>query len=483
MEPSHGSGRISHIFKMFWRKLFPRWSTIILSLVVAAVPLGLPAAGSAPLPAALPEDLLPELKRLLSSATSQSPTMVSANLDLASAEAARYSDRAGLWPSLGAGGSYDTVETSTNSGGVTSSSKTTGPQYNIYFSQAIFHWGTIKAQAEIGSIRLRMAERSYAEAYRGLASSIRTGYLALVQKKIYLKNLQANVKAAESYLSLMEARRQDGRISEGDLAAPRLAVDEARIYADKALDDYESSRRILARLAGVPDISDESVPMMIPKPTFAAETIGAYFEEMKREGLDNTLAVENLKDAIEQSALNYKIQKYRLYPNFNLSAGMDHSNLTSISGGRPSISAVTTKRLGLSANWTIFDGFATRGAKLSALAAKRASEMRLKTYKETTGESARSLEKQIGFAGRLMDLTETRNALQQAAVQKVRSDVESGVSPQTLLDTTIQNANSAEYAAAAARAEFLLRWSDYLSLLGADPVVNNLPARYLHNGK
>ena len=99
------------------------------------------------------------------------------------------------------------------------------------------------------------------------------------------------------------------------------------------------------------------------------------------------------------------------------------------------------------------------------------------------GESARSLEKQIGFAGRLMDLTDVRRQLAAAAVDKVSNDVKSGVSPQSLLDTIVQNANLAEIAAVGARADFLSRWSDYVSLLGADPVVNNLPARYLRNGK
>lgn len=465
---------------MLWRKLIPHWCSIQVGLIAALLPLGVRA--EAPLPAAMPEDLLPQLKQLLNSAVNQSPSMLMANLDVASAEANRYGDAAGLWPSLGGSGRYAYTETAISSN-TSSKSKTDGFQYNLYLNQPVFHFGALKAQADIGKIRVRIAERSYAEAYRSLASTIRTSYLTLIQKKISLRNTRVNVKAAENYLSVMEARRADGRVSEGDVQGPRLSVQEAHIAEEKTQEDYDYSRRVLSRLAGVPEIADENVPLEIPKPTFAAETIGAYFEEMKRNGVENPLSIQNFQDIITQNKLSYKIAKVRLYPKFGLSASIDQSNLTTVNGGVPTLTAVTTTNYGFGGSWTIFDGFATRGAKLSALAAIRVAEQKLKAFKEASSESARSLEKQIGFAGRLMDLTETRAALADAAVRKVQTDVESGVAPQTTLDATMQVANSAQLAAQGTRAEFLSRWADYVSLLGADPVLNNLPPRYLRNGK
>jgi len=466
---------------MRWRKLVTRWCSIQVGLIAAAIPLALSA--QSPMPAALPEDILPGLKPLLEQAIKQSPSMLAASIDLASAEAYAYTDRSGLWPSVSGYGRYAHTETAV-SAKTSSRTKTDGPLYGVSLSQPVFYWGSLKAQADIGTLRTRIAERQYAEAYRLLVLSIRSQYLSVIQKKVTWRNQRFALKAAESNLSLQEARLRDGRISEGDVMAPRLQVDESRIYADKAQEDYDSSRRTLARLAGAPDISDDLIPTEIPKPTFARETVGAFFEQMKKSGADNTILLQTYVDAIRQSDLTYRIAKTRLYPKFLFSVNYDLQNQTNVDAAKtPTLTAINTLTVGFGANWTIFDGFATRGAKLSALAAKRLAEQRLKTFKESTSESAASLEKQIGFSGRLMDLTETRRSLADAAVTKVGNDVKSGVSPQTALDAVTQTANTAELAAYTARASFLSSWSEYVSMLGADPALNNLPPRYLRNGK
>lgn len=465
---------------MRWRKLLTRWFSIQVGVIAAAVPFSLSA--QSPMPAALPEDILPGLKPLLQQAVNQSPSMLAANIENATAEAYAYGDRSGLWPSVSAYGRYEHAESAVSAKSSTTT-KTDGPTYGISFSQPIFYWGSLKAQADIGTLRIRIAERQYAEAYRLLALSLRNQYLTLIQKKMTLSNQRQVLKSTESNLALQEARLRDGRISQGEIISPRLQVDEARITTDKAQEDYETARRALARLVGIAEIADDSVPSDIPKPTFAPETIGAYFEQMKRSGAENSILLQTYLDTIQQNELAYKIAKTRLYPKFLISGSFNQINQTSVVGGTPSITAITTTAIGVGANWTIFDGFATRGAKLSALAAKRLAEQRLKTFKETTTETARALEKQIGFAGRLMDLTEIRKALADDAVKKVESDVRSGVSSQTGLDTFTQTANTAALAALTARANFLSSWSEYVSVLGADPALNNLPPRYLRNGK
>lgn len=438
------------------------------------------------MPAALPEDLLPGLKQLLEIGVKQSPSMLAANIDVATAEAYGYADRAPLWPSISGYGQYAHTETSiARTSSASSTTKSDGPQYGLSFSQPVFYWGALKAQADIGTLRNRIAERQYAEAYRLLALSLRNQYLLLVEKKITLRNQLQVLKSTESNLSLQEAKLRDGRISQGDVIFPRLQVDEARITTDKAREDYDYSRRTVARLAGVPEVSDESVPSTVPKPTFAPETIGAFFEQMKHTGADRAILLQTYLDTIEQSELTYRIAKKRLYPKFLIGGSYNQQNLTGIDPGtgKPTLTAINSTNVYFGANWTIFDGFATRGAKLSALAAKRLAEQRLKNFKETTVETAQSLEKQIGFSGRLMDLTETRKALADDAVKKIGNDVKSGVASETALDTFTQTAYAADLAAANARASFLSSWSEYVSVLGVDPALNNLPPRYLRNGK
>jgi outer membrane protein, multidrug efflux system len=452
-----------------------------ISVLTAALLAGAGVAQSQTLPAALPEDLLPELRQLLDSATKQSPNILSKNLEIAQAEANNIVERANLLPNINGYGSYSFKETSIT--GASNKSKNDGFFYGVGFSQPIFHWGALKAQADIGKIGVKMAEHDYAEAYRALILTVRSQYLTLIQKKMTVRNLRDGVRATESYLALQEARLRDGRISAGEILAPRLAVEESRIYAERAEVDFDYTRRTLATLTGVSEIPESSIPNELPKPAYAKETVLAYFEAMQHIGPDQTYMAAYYNDAIKLNDLRYKVARTRLLPKFGLSAGYSQENITTVFGNSVNQSAVTSLNYGVNSYWTIFDGLATRGAKLSALAAKRLAERRYDSYKKATGEQIKMLERQIGFAGRLMDLTDTRKDLAQAAVRKVSEDVKSGVSSQSILDNFTQSANKAELEALSARAEFLNRWAEYVSILGVDPVLNTLPPRYLRNGK
>ena len=193
------------------------------------------------------------------------------------------------------------------------------------------------------------------------------------------------------------------------------------------------------------------------------------------------------RQSIEQAQMRYRIARVRLLPKFSLSASYNQSNYSQIerlaTGDRVVQTELTSTVYGITGFWTLFDGLATRGAKLSALAAKRLAERSLDTYLESTSESIRLLEKQIGFSGRMMDLTDTRRQLAFAAVKKVSDDVRSGVSPQATLDKFTAEAYDSELASLSAQAEFLSHWSEYVSLLGVDPVLANISPRYLRHGK
>ena len=433
-------------------------------------------------PAALPEDILPGLRPLLDTALKQSPSMLSANLTVATADANAIVDRSGLYPSLSGYGQYVNTQEAISSN-TNSRSTTNGPVYGLNFTQPVFQWGALKHQADLGTLRVSIARRQYAEAYRTLALSVRSQYLGLIQKKITLRNTRNQEKSAADLLSLQEEKLRDGRISAGDIVEPRLGVQEAQIGVDKSLEDYEASRRMLAHLIGVESIDDSQVPDDIPKPTYAPETSHSFFEQTARDPLANNVLLQTYSDTIKQDDLTYKIQKVRLYPKFNLFANYTQENQTNVdtSAQRPVLTAITVTTIGVGANWTIFDGFATRGAIRSALASKRLAERQLADYSATTVESLKSLEKQIGFAARLMDLTETRRTLAVAAIDKVSNDVKNGVSPQTLLNAVTQNADVATLTAVSARADFLSRWSEYLSLSGVDPVLEKLPPSYFHH--
>jgi outer membrane protein TolC len=463
--------------KSFRRKGLSALLAGTITMVAGVIPLC-----AAPLPMGLPEDQLPGLKQLLESAVHQSPTILSASLDLAEAEANVYVYRSGQLPSVSGSVQYSFNETAVSSN-TDYTSKTDGVYYSLSVSQPIYHFGALKAQTDISKILVGLSERRYAEAYRLLALSIRSQYLALINKKAAVRNQRVTVKIAETQLAVLEAKLKDGSVSPGELNAPRLQVAEARVVAERISEEYAQARRTLGRIAGTSEIPDESVPLEIPKPVFAEDLAREFFEQNKGLEAQNTFEGQIYLGRVRKSELDYKIARVRLLPKFGLFASISQDNSTSAAENFVSQVAVTTTRYGVSASWTIFDGLATRGAKLSALAAKRLAERNLETYNTNLSEQTRMLEKQIGFSSRLLEITETRHALIRAALDRAAEDVRIGRASQSAVDTATLNANYAELNAMSARADFYSRWADYVSLVGADPALANLPPRYTRNGK
>ena len=432
----------------------------------------------------LPEDYLPELKGILQTALKQSPRTIQQSINLAQAEANRYLGDSILWPLLGATASYSSNTAATASAGFASASSTSkGIFYGLYANQPVFQWGAYKAQADISRLGVTIAQHQFADAYLQLAVTLREQYLDLVAKKVGLRNLRYQLKLAENELALQEQRLREGSVSPGALTAPRLNVQEGQLGVERTEQNFEYSKRQFVRLAGLDDLREDSISVALAHPTYTPDTseslLSAFLSGGVKETLQGKIYILNLK----QSDLSYRIAKTRLYPKFFLNTAYNLSNSTSATVDSVQQVAVASYSTSISANWTIFDGFATRGAKLSALASKRSSERQLQTYIDTTMDAAQNLRKQVDFSARALNLAETRLALANDGFKRINEDLKLGNASQSDVDSAMINVNSSELGALSARAEYLNRWSQFVSLVGADPIVSLLPARYLNHGK
>jgi hypothetical protein len=72
-----------------------------------------------------------------------------------------------------------------------------------------------------------------------------------------------------------------------------------------------------------------------------------------------------------------------------------------------------------------------------------------------------------------------RSDLAQDAVRLAREDLRLGVSSEAVVAASLAAFHASDVAALYARSDFLTRWSDFVSIVGADPVMQNLPARYV----
>lgn len=426
----------------------------------------------------LPEDQIPALKAILQTALKQSPTMMGQNIALAQSAANRYYSSAALWPSLGASGNYGL-----NGGSASdppSSSRSTGFGYGVSFSEALYQWGANKAQSDIGKLSQQVAERQFAEVFRGLAVTLRSQYLGLISKKIGLQVVRYQLQLQETTLAAGEDQLKEGTLAEGDLIASRLAAQDTRLAIDRMVQDYDASRRIFQRLAGLDDLAEASIPVDLARPPYSAETATALLSAFLGGGVEETPQAQTFALTLKQNDLSLKIVKTNLYyPKFSFGAGY---NLTTSTNFLPT-GAVTSSGIsynfGITANVPLFNGFAQTGAKLSAYAAKRGTEQQRRNYLNSTADAAESLRRQLELTARALDLAEIRRALAQDAVQRTTEQFNDGAVAKVILDGTIGNLNAANLYAVQARGDYLNRWSEFVSLVGADPVLHALPASYL----
>ncbi|MEI6107459.1 MAG: TolC family protein [Opitutae bacterium] len=452
---------------------------------VAAICLGTALSAASPAEnVPLPEEVFPQLKPLLKQALSQSSTMLARNIDIAAAEANQIMANSARLPYVGASVSYSQISSAV-SGNVSTKSKADGVFYSFSASQPVYTWGAVKAAADSAKIGVLIAEKSYADAYRLLALSIRGQFMGLVVKKVGLRNAEFAHKLAATNLALEEEKLRNGRLSQGDIIQPRLALDEATLARDRAEQELTQAIRSFCRQAGLAGLEVSQIPDDI---TLGGQYYGtSYAEPMLAKfigaGVEDTYQAQIYRDYIGQADLTYRIAKVRLYPKFYLNAAFSQSNQTTAVPNFISQVAVDTTTASLTANWNLFDGLATKGAKLSALATKHTYERILENYLSTATQQARDLERSLNFSSRAMQLADTRRYLQTSAVQMTSQNLARGASTQANVDGATYALYQSELAAIVARADFLNKWVEFLSALNLDPVLENLPAKYRTNAK
>lgn len=436
-------------------------------------PLALRAQSAADVAGTLPEDYLPGLKAILETARQQSPTMQLQNISLAQAAAALIQADSILWPNAGASFSYAWGGARTDTGVASTSS---GGYYGFSVSQPIFQWGAYLAQANISKLSQQVAQHQFADAFRGLANALRSQYMGLVTAKIALRNTRYQFQLLEAGLAIQEEMLKEGSISEGDINAPRLAVREQRLTLQRAELDYDHAKNLFRRLAGLDDLADELIPGDLARPAYTESKADALVNSFTQAGgAENTLQGQMYRLNLKQQDLYYKIAKTGLYyPKFSFSGGYGLS-LDTISQ-----SAVTSYSYGINANLPLFNGFSTRGGKLAALAGKRSVERQFKSHVDETVESVQNMRKRLNLAVEGMDIAETYRALAQDGLKRATEELKEGTVSKTNVETATTAFNVADYGAITSRVAYLNLWSEFVSLVGADPTLHALPASYLN---
>ena len=441
-----------------------------------------PARGDpSPVAGTMPEDYIPGLRPILDAALKESPAMLSSALLIAVADANRLqSGVAPLLPSLGGGAQYgDDIQSVSGNSGVTS--RTKGLQYNIGLSQPLFQWGALKNSLEVQKAAELISQKNYADGYRSLAYTLRRQYLSIILDKIGLRNARFSLKLSQDALGLANEKLKSGTIAQGDIITPQMDADEKQLRADRLEQTYLYDRRALAHEIGWKDIPDESIPAKIPEPRYSPAAADDILAGLLREGARNTLQAQIQELNVRQYDLAYKIARVRLLPKFSATAGYQVANQAQASQSSIQQTTLVYETYYIVANWTLFDGFATRAAKRQALSYRQYYERQLQIVTEGVMDGAQNGRRTVDFAWRAMNLAQRRWGIADFQQKRSLIELKLGNISQDTVNGARDALNQSEYETASARADFLSSWSDFVSTVGADPAMSRLPVHYVHD--
>jgi outer membrane protein TolC len=424
----------------------------------------------------MPEDVLPELKEILQTALKQSPQVFLAAIDLERGEAARIQANSVRWPNLGAHLNYASNEEAI-SGNTSTQSRASGLFYSISLGQSLFHWGALKNQSAIGRISLLIAQKNYAEAYRALAVTLRQSYLDLVMKKARLRHARFSFKRAESDLAVL--KQNAAQFSPATISGRELDLREARLDLDRAEVEFAAGRKKLARFAGLADLPEDKIADDLPRPSYAPGLASSITASVLRGQAGDAFEPQILALRIREAELRQKIESVRLLPKFNAGAGYSLDNYSTVGTNRIEQQAVQRQNVNVSAQWNIFDGFATRAAKIEANATRRMYERRLSMAVEALLEQAQVLQRNLELDAEHLEISDQRYHIALQGKTRIAEEAGLGNLPKVEVEKAESGILISQANAFAARAKFFADWSELVSIAGIDPVLQNLPNRHV----
>ena len=305
--------------------------------------------------------------------------------------------------------------------------------------------------------------------------------MALIVEKIDLRNARYGLELSKNTLALARDKLKRGVAAPTEVAGPELDADEKQLAVDRAEAAYLFARRTLAHQIGLGDVADETVPLEIPQPKYSSDASTYLLAGLLRDGARGSFPAQIQELNIRQADLTYKIAQVRLLPKFYATAGISQANNTYATATTVQQTLVTNKSYYLNASWTLFDGLGTHWAKIQALDSKLYYERQLEIVTDSIMDSAENSRHTVDFAWRALGLADRRGQLANGYLVHLQAELKLGNVSRDDVSGATNGLYLNESAINSARADFLSSWSDFVSLVGADPAMNRLPAHYVHD--
>jgi outer membrane protein TolC len=419
----------------------------------------------------LPEKLYPQLDTILATAVRQSPRMLSRALDLEVAEAGRIQARANLLPTVGGWGNY--FESRDTRADIQGRLDVTKVAYNFSLNQPIFSWGEKRDYATIGKIQQSIAKGQYQEGYRLLAQTLRTDYLKLIIMKKTAQRAAFYLEHSRKQLAQEEDRLAKKVISDYQISAFRLAVEQAQLTSERVQFEYDMAKVSFARLSGSPALTDEAIPDEIPMVKYTMTALTRLLADfLGQKDLPSPDAV-TMRKQMESEKFSYAAIKTRLLPKISFTAGVSQDE-QSYTINVAQKYRVNSQFAGISGSWTIFDSFSSQAAVRASLARRRQLDINYKDLTETLAQNAQIQVKQLDFSARTMSLFDRGLDAGHSTLKAKQDEFSRGVTAESDVRVAQLGVYDAEIGAFNCRLDFLTRTGDFLALIARDPIVANV---------
>lgn len=399
--------------------------------------------------------------------------MVARNLENTIAEAIRIERRAGQLPAIGGYANYFPW-TRDNRADLQSTTVTQKYSYNFSVNQPLYHWGSLQNSTRIGELQLKMAQGQTVEVYRLLAQEIRTQFLQLILKKARMAQTRLGQQQAEEQFAVAKSNLENNTIAPSAIFFPDVALEQARLALDRAVEDYETSKAGLARLCGCDPYTEDDIPDAIPGVQPNRDIWPSMLAEFAGPAEPRSYSIQNIQRQLEVARLEYRIASVRLRPKLNLLIGTSQDEI-SYSANIAARSKVQSLFTGATVNWSIFDGFATRAQKMSSLARIRQLEQAFRDMSAEARETARAKLRQLEFAARSLELSERMFNVAAGGYNARKEDLVRGLASRADVRAAEIAFAGSQIETYVARGDYLLKVTDFLSSILRDPALANLP--------
>ncbi|MEM1223594.1 MAG: TolC family protein [Verrucomicrobiota bacterium] len=438
-----------------------RWTTGLLLFlsVYSFTSLGAWANSANP---SRPEDLLPELAKILEAARQGAPSLIEQDFLKREADQRLKQAKSDYYPRLDLNADFGYRREFRS--GDAEDTDNLGINYSARLTRPLYHWGAIEARIEQARIDNDFEAINYLQNIQEIQRDMRSRYLTQLLNKLSLRGETARRRKIQEDLEKLRLDYDSGKISKLTYDSAELDLLNSILTINKIERDQKRISERFKQLAGW----DQPLVLGSMIPALNLEEIKTWLESEKGllsgEWVSQSYSVQQTELDIRKQDEELTLITARQRPliNFTASARQGQSNTSTANN-------VDTFTLfgGVGLSWNIFDGYLTKHQKIEAHLKRNRLKSLLSRLSDDLRLEGHDMLDAIQFQLETTEVIEARFLIEKEKYDLSQKDMESGrISESTLKETELALFDQ-ELSLMEARAELLMNLSDYLDLTRA----------------